>query len=98
MKKGDEKKSDKNWYGISGLTLVIAGFLAFILNPFLGIIFLIVGMVFCAIQQRRQKMKVAKIGLIIGVIGIVLSVLWIIVLIKIWVPVLQQNLQNLPTA
>ena len=57
--------------GNSGFTL---GVLSVITAGVLGIFISIVGFIFCLIQQRKNPTKLAKIGVILNVIGFILSI------------------------
>lgn len=81
-------------FGISGFTLGIAGIIALLFNPFLSLIFLITGLIFCIIQQRNQKIKLGKYGLIINIIGLSINIIYIIVLIKYLIPLIESQLGN----
>ena len=61
--------------GISGFTL---GVMSIILAGWLGGLIAIVGFVFCMIQQKRNKTRLGKAGIILNVIGFVISVAFII--------------------
>lgn len=57
--------------GNSGFTL---GVLSVITAGVLGIFISIVGFIFCMIQQRKNPTKLAKVGVILNVIGFILSI------------------------
>ena len=86
-KKSVKKVSQKTkeGLGISGFTL---GILSIVLANSLGVLLSIVGLTFCIIQQKRNPMKLAKVGIILNIIGLVLSILVLIFLF----PLLQQNI------
>jgi vacuolar-type H+-ATPase subunit I/STV1 len=75
--------------GISGFTL---GVLSILLAGGMGIFIAVVGFLFCYAQQRKSPTRLGRIGVILNIIGFVLSILFIIWL----VPVVSQQLQNLP--
>lgn len=77
----------KDALGISGFTLGIAGI---VMAGFAGLIFSILGFVFCSIQQKKHPTKIGKTGIIINVVAFVLSVILIILTIA-----FSQQLQNL---
>ena len=89
MVKKKELPKTKEGLGISGFTL---GILSIVLAGSIGILVSIVGFTFCMIQQKRSPMKLAKIGIILNIIGFVFSIILLIYLL----PLIQQQLQNLP--
>lgn len=81
-------KKSKNFgegLGNSGFTL---GVLSVITAGVLGIFISIVGFIFSTIQQRKNPTKLAKIGVILNVIGFILSIAITIFVL----PALQQQL------
>ena len=80
----------KEGLGVSGFTL---GILSIVMAASAGIVLSIVGFIFCMIQQKKSPMKLAKIGIILSIIGFVLSIIF---LIAYWLPLVQQQLQNIP--
>jgi len=88
MAKEKEMKISKEGLGIAGFTI---GVISIGLAGSLGILFSIVGFIFCMSQQRRNPTKLARIGIILNVIAFVLSIL----LLFFVVPLLQEQLQNL---
>ena len=69
-----EKESLGDGLGISGFTL---GILSIIFAGWIGMMIAIVGGIFCFIQQKKKKMRIAKIGLILNVIGFIVSVAFV---------------------
>jgi hypothetical protein len=69
--------------GISGFTLSILGIL--FLGPN-GFLISIISFIFCAVQQKKNPNKIGKAGLIMSIIGFILSVL---------VLIFYQKMQNL---
>lgn len=65
----DEKKDDG--LGISGFTLGIIGI---VFAGIIGFIISVIGFSFCVIQQKKYKTKYGKRGIILNVIGIILSI------------------------
>ncbi len=63
--------------GISGFTL---GILSIVFAGLLGMLISIVGFTFCMIQQRKNPNKLTFAGIILNIIGFVLSVVFVIVL------------------
>lgn len=70
-----EKKGDG--LGISGFTLSMAGIFSLILMGPFSLPLFIVGVIFCAIQQKRHSTKLGKVGLIINILGIAASLIWL---------------------
>jgi hypothetical protein len=94
-KKVKESKVKGNSLGASGFTLGVLSILSFGL---IGMFMAIVGFIFCFIQQKKKPTKLGKAGLILNIIGFVLSIIYLVYL----APLLAQYLQNLnssfPTA
>ncbi len=114
-KRGDRENSHGESYGVAGFTLGIAGFVSLItlvlpVYVSFGLIWIftfayfITGLVFCRIQQKRNKTAKGKKGLWINIIGLVLTVIVLIVVIAYMIynlPALLQSLeqtQTFPTA
>lgn len=87
-KKRKEKKIKGDSLGASGFTL---GILSILFTGIYGILFSILGFIFCFIQQKNKPTKLAKVGLILNVIGFILSLLWIFYLAPILTNYLQQS-------
>ena len=78
MKKGEgEHKIKGEAFGASGFTLAI---LSVISLGIIGMILSVVGVIFCLIQQRNKPTKLGKAGIVISIIGFVLSLFWVIYL------------------
>lgn len=88
------KKKSSEALGISGFTLGIISIVLLIFTPFLGVLMSIVGFSLSFSQQKKNPTKLGKMGIILNVIGFVLSIVWWIVLIKYLAPILQAQLQN----
>ena len=73
-KEKKEKERFGNELGVSGFTL---GIVSIVLSGWIGLIIATLSIIFCILQQRKKKIKLAKIGLILGVIGFILSILFI---------------------
>lgn len=86
MAKQSKKIKSAEGLGISGFTL---GILSIILAGWIGIMVSIIGFIFCFIQQRKYPTKLGKAGLILNVIGFIVSVILIIIFIKNIYPALQ---------
>ena len=78
-----------NSFGASGFTLGIMSILSL---GYIGVIMSLVGLFFCYVQFRGKKTKLAKAGLIINVVGLVVSIIWIVYL----APMFSAYLQSLP--
>ena len=74
-------------FGASGFTL---GIISIILAGLYGIPLSITGFVFCLIQQLKKPTKLGKVGIILNIIGLVLSLLMIFV----FAPIILQYLQE----
>jgi len=95
-KRKKESKKIGEALGISGFTLGIVSIVFAFLIPIFGILFSIVGFTLCFIQQKKNPTKKGKTGLILNVIGFVVSIaLWIIAA-TILLPLIQDQLQNFP--
>ncbi len=75
MKKGERKlKIEGNSFGASGFTISIISILSL---GVIGALFAVIGFIFCFIQQRGKPTKLGKAGLILNIIGLILSLLWL---------------------
>ncbi len=74
----EEKKSEG--LGISGFTL---GVLGIILSGWIGLIISLVGFTFSVVQQKKHKTRMGKVGIILNIIGALLSIAIIILYAKI---------------
>jgi len=88
-KKGEKKIGEG--FGISGFTLSIAGIYAFIWIVFLSMPLFICGLIFSWIQMKNKKTKLALSGLIINIIGILLSIATLMIVV--YYPDLLQGIQ-----
>jgi hypothetical protein len=86
MVEKERAESRSEGIGISGFTIGVIGI---IFSGWIGIILSAVGLSFCLVQQKKHKTRMAKVGLIINAIGIILSVL-IIALYSKLAPLLNQ--------
>lgn len=77
-----------NSFGASGFTL---GIISILCLGYIGIIMAILGFFFCYIQFKGKKTKLSKAGLIINIIGLAVSILWIVYL----APMFSSYLQGL---
>ena len=69
-----EKEKLGDGLGVSGFTL---GILSIIFAGWMGIIIAIVGGLFCFVQQKNKKMRIAKVGLILNIVGLIISLLFV---------------------
>jgi apolipoprotein N-acyltransferase len=79
VKEKGESRVKGNSFGAAGFVLGIMSAISF---GFTGILFSIVGFMFCFIQQKNKPTKLGKAGLIISIIGFILNVaylLWLLV-------------------
>jgi len=76
MKRG-ESIVKGNSFGASGFTLGVLGVLS--LGGLIGVILSVIGFTFCLIQQLKKPTKLGKAGIIVSILGIILSLLWIFV-------------------
>jgi hypothetical protein len=81
----EEKKSEG--LEVSGFTL---GVLSIIFAGWIGLIVSIFGFIFCMVQQKRHKTRLGKIGIILSIIGAVLSIAVIVLYAKYIGPLLNQ--------
>ncbi len=96
-KKGvKELPNTKEGLGISGFVLGILS-LVFAGSIFIGTPLAVTGFILCRIQQKKSPMKLAKIGTILSIIGLILGIIIFITLI-ILSPLIQNQLQNIPLA
>ena len=73
-KEKKEKESLGDGLGVSGFTL---GVLSIVFAGWIGLVIAIVGAAFCLVQQKNKKIRIAKLGLILSVIGFIVSLLFI---------------------
>ncbi len=59
-------------WGILSLISGILGILSFLLIPILSIIFSILAVIFSIVQKQYKFTTVAKVGLILGILGIII--------------------------
>jgi len=81
-----EKESIGDGLGTSGFTL---GVLSIIFAGWMGVIISVVGGIFCFAQQKNKKMRIAKVGLILNIIGLVVSLLFIFLYSLVIAPLLE---------
>lgn len=97
--KKKEETSNKKYgekLGNAGFILgILSIVIGLIIAPLLGIILAIIGGTFCIIQQKKNPTKKGKIGLILNIIGFTISIVWWIIVIKVIMPLIQDQL-NFP--
>jgi predicted small integral membrane protein len=74
--------------GASGFTL---GVLSIISLGVMGIVLSVAGFIFCLFQQLNKPTKISKAGLVLNIIGFVLSILWLLVFGPALAEWMQQN-------
>jgi len=74
--KSKEQKEVETELGTAGFTL---GILSLLFIGISGIFLSVLGGIFCLIQKRKKQTKINKIGLILNIIGLVLSMTWMVV-------------------
>lgn len=75
----EKYKGNKNSTGL-GIAGFILGLLSIILfNSSLGSLLGILGLVFCIVQIKRNKTRLAVVGLILSIIGIILGIVIFII-------------------
>jgi len=94
-KKGVSKELPKTKEGL-GISGFILGILSIVLagSVFIGIPLSITGFILCRIQQKKSPMKLARIGIILNIIGFILSIAMLVVSLLL-APLIQQNLTSL---
>lgn len=86
-----KRKYDGVGLGISGFTLILSGLVLFLFNPIFSFAMFVLGIIFCAIQQKRRKTKLGKIGLGLGIFGLILNIIYLWWIIKYIAPQLQNG-------
>lgn len=71
-----EAKDIGEGLGISGFTL---GILSVVFAGLTGILISIIGIILSGTQQKMKSTKLGKVGLIINIISLVLSVGWVLI-------------------
>lgn len=93
VKKNKPKKSGEA-LGISGFTLGIVSIVIGIFMPIFGVATAIVGFSLSRAQQKINPTNYGKKGIILNLIGFVLSIFWWILVVKYLLPILQEQLKN----
>jgi len=83
-----EEKQKSEGLGISGFNL---GILAVIFSGWTGLIVGIIGAVLCFAQQKKHKTKLGKIGLILNIVAVILSITIIILYATVLAPLLAES-------
>ena len=81
-----ERESLGDALGVSGFTL---GVLSIIFAGWVGLMVAIVGAIFCLVQQKKSKLRIAKLGLILNGIGFIVSLLFIFLYATVLAPIIQ---------
>jgi hypothetical protein len=93
-KEKEDRKRNPESAGIAGFTLGIISLVMFLFFPPLGILLSIVGLSLSIKQQRKQKTRMGKIGLVLNIIGLILNIaMWIISAFVLY-PYITQQLGN----
>ena len=87
-KEKKEKESLGDALGISGFTL---GVLSIVFAGWIGMAVAIVGGAFCLVQQKNKKLRIARLGLILNVIGFILSILFIFLYATVIAPLIGES-------
>ena len=87
-KEKKEKESLGDALGVSGFTL---GVLSIVFAGWIGLVVAVVGGIFCFVQQKNKKMRIAKLGLILNVIGFIVSVLFIFLYATVIAPLIGES-------
>jgi hypothetical protein len=77
--KKEERKKNPESKGVAGFTLGIVSIVMLLFSPLLGIIISLVGFFLCLKQQKREKTKAARTGMILNIIGFGLNVAMMII-------------------
>ena len=89
--KKEDRKRNPEALGIAGFTIGIVSLVLALFSPVLAILSSLVGIFLSLKQQRKQKTRAAKIGLILSIIALILSVVMWWVLAQFIYPYLQQQ-------
>ena len=73
-----EVGKDRNGFGVTSFTLGILCVIFVILNPLIALVLGIVGFIFGKKQNKIQKTSLAKAGIVLNIVGMILSVVIII--------------------
>ncbi len=95
VKEPRESKPKGNSMGAAGFTI---GILSILTLGIFGIVMSVIGFGLCFFQQKNKPTKLAKAGLIINIIGLILSLIWIFYLAPILANWMQSHLSSIPSA
>lgn len=87
-KEAKNLKKSSEGLGTSGFTL---GVLSIVLAGWLGIILAIIGFIFCKRQQKTNPINLGKTGMILNVVGFILSVVLLVFSQYILVPLIESG-------
>jgi hypothetical protein len=87
MKRNEMSAVESGGLGTSGFTL---GIVSIILAGWLGLITGIIGFSFCMVQQKKNPSKLGRIGKILNIIGVVISIALLIVTYYYLLPMISQ--------
>ena len=93
VKKEGVKVNADNSSGVAGVVFGILSIIFALLTPVIGIISAIVGLVFSLKQSKASKNKWSKAGIILNVVGIIVSLLILVLIIKL-LPSIISNILN----
>lgn len=85
----------KEGFGIVGLVLAIVSLLSVSSN---GIIYAVLAVIFSKMQQKKYPNRIGRLALIIGIVGLILNVVFIILLMIYYPSILQSIQEALPTS
>lgn len=80
-----EKEKLGDGLGISGFTL---GILSIIFAGWMGLLIAVIGGIFCFVQQKKKKIKIAKVGLVLNIIGFIISLAFILLYSTVLAPLI----------
>lgn len=85
--KREERKRNPEAFGIAGFTL---GIVMILFDPMVGFLISLVGIFLSLKQQRMEKTRRGKVGMILNVIGLVANVAMFLV-VNVWLsPIINQ--------
>lgn len=80
MKKEIKKQEESKGFGIASLVTSIIGFFSFLM-PYFGVVWSILAIVFAGLQKKKQDTGLATAGLVIGILGLIGNLIWLIFVI-----------------
>ncbi len=88
--KREERKRNPEAFGIAGFTLGIVSIVMILFDPMVGFLISLVGIFLSLKQQRMEKTRRGKVGMILNVIGLVANVAMFLV-VNVWLsPIINQ--------